>query len=167
MPETSANSPTLPPDDLRRELALAKPNEDSELPRIGVVGDTYTILLSGKDTGGRYCLIDMHVPAGGGPPRHRHDFEESFTIREGEIEITFRGQKSILRAGETANIPPNAPHQFANKTDRSVPPSVHMLAGRTGRVLPGRGYGRREPNDASSQTRRRQGGGIQGKSRTR
>jgi len=22
----------------------------------------------------------MHVPPGGGPPHHRHDFEESFTI---------------------------------------------------------------------------------------
>jgi hypothetical protein len=26
----------------------------------------------GKDTGGRYCLTDMHVPLGGGPPPHRH-----------------------------------------------------------------------------------------------
>ena len=44
------------------------------------MGDTYTILLTGKDTAGRYCLIDMYVPPGGGPPPHRHDFEESFTI---------------------------------------------------------------------------------------
>ena len=62
----------------------------------------------------------MRIPAGGGPPPHRHDFEESFTIFQGELEVTFRGVKSILRAGETANIPCNAPHQFQNKMDQPV-----------------------------------------------
>ena len=111
------NAP-IPPDDLERNLVLARPNEDQTLPHLGVVGDTYTILLTGKDTAGRYCLIDMLVPPGGGPPPHRHDFEEMFTILEGEIEVTFRGTKSIFRAGETANIPANAPHEFHNKTER-------------------------------------------------
>jgi quercetin dioxygenase-like cupin family protein len=105
---------TVPPDDLQRKLALARPDKDQGLPHIGLAGDTYTILLAGKDTAGRYCLIDMHVPPGGGPPPHRHNFEEMFTILEGEIEVTFRGVKSVVRAGETANIPANAPHQFRN-----------------------------------------------------
>ena len=109
---------TIPPDDLQRNLALARPNEDRTLLHLGVVGDTYTILLTGEDTAGRYCFIDMLVPPGGGPPPHRHDFEEMFTILEGEIEVTFRGEKSIVRAGETVNIPANAPHEFHNKTER-------------------------------------------------
>src|SRR5450631_4444729 len=109
---------TIPPDDLQRKLALARPNEDQKLPHIGLAGDTYTILLTGKDTAGRYCLIDMLVPPGGGPPPHRHDFEEMFTMLEGEIEVTFRGLKSVVRAGETANIPANAPHQFRNASER-------------------------------------------------
>jgi quercetin dioxygenase-like cupin family protein len=111
---------TIPPDDLQRNLTLARPNDDENLPHIGLVGDTYTILVSGKDTAGRYCLIDMFVPSGGGPPPHRHDFEEMFTILEGEIEVTFRGAKSVVRAGETASIPANAPHQFHNKSERPV-----------------------------------------------
>jgi len=110
----------IPPDDLQRNLTLARPNDDENLPHIGLVGDTYTILVSGKNTAGRYCLIDMFVPSGGGPPPHRHDFEEMFTILEGEIEVTFRGAKSVVRAGETANIPANAPHQFHNKSERPV-----------------------------------------------
>jgi hypothetical protein len=56
----------------------------------------------------------MHIPLGGGPPPHRHDFEESFTLLKGEIEATFRGEKSLVRAGETINIPANAPHSFSN-----------------------------------------------------
>ena len=111
-------SSILPPDDLQRNLALARPNEDQSLPHIGLAGDTYTILLTGKETAGRYCLIDMLVPPGGGPPPHRHDFEEMFTVLEGEIEVTFRGAKSVVRAGETANIPANAPHHFRNSSAR-------------------------------------------------
>jgi quercetin dioxygenase-like cupin family protein len=84
------------------------------------MGDTYTILLSGKETNGRYCLIDMHVPAGGGPGPHRHDFEEMFTILEGEIELTFSGKKQIVRPGETVNIPANAPHFFRNNVGQSA-----------------------------------------------
>lgn len=114
---TNENMP-IPPDDLQRNLVVARPNDDQNLPHIGLVGDTYTILLTGKDTAGCYCLIDMLVSSGGGPPPHRHDFEEMFTILEGEIEVTFRGVKSILRAGETVNIPANAPHSFRNKTER-------------------------------------------------
>jgi len=104
----------LPADNLARNLKIARPNTDESLPHLGLVGDTYTILLSGEDTDGRYCLIDMHIPPGGGPPPHRHDFEESFTVLEGEIEATFRGEKSIVHAGQTFNIPANAPHCFTN-----------------------------------------------------
>jgi quercetin dioxygenase-like cupin family protein len=47
----------------------------------------------------------MHVRAGGGPPPHRHDFEEMFSILDGEIELTFRGQTIVAGAGETVKIP--------------------------------------------------------------
>jgi uncharacterized cupin superfamily protein len=62
----------------------------------------------------------MHVPPGGGPPPHRHDFEESFILLEGEIEATFRGQKSFVRAGATVHIPANAPHQFQNTSNQAA-----------------------------------------------
>jgi len=112
---TPSYSP-IPADDLTRNLVLVQA-DDQGAPHIGLVGDTYTILLSGKDTEGRFCLIDMHIPPGGGPPPHRHDFEESFILLEGEIEATFRGQKSSVRAGATVHIPANAPHQFHNASD--------------------------------------------------
>jgi mannose-6-phosphate isomerase-like protein (cupin superfamily) len=98
----------------------SQPGRRSESAHIGLVGDTYTILLSGNDTNGRYCLIDMHIPLGGGPPPHRHDFEETFIIIDGEIEATFRGEKRVVKAGETINIPANAPHQFRNSSSKAV-----------------------------------------------
>ena len=110
-------SPTpqaIPPDDPTRSLTLARPNEDTTLRHVSIAGDTYTLLVTGDDTAGRYCLIDMFVPPAGGPPPHRHDFEEMFTVLEGVIEIMFRGTTSTARAGETINIPANAPHAFRN-----------------------------------------------------
>jgi quercetin dioxygenase-like cupin family protein len=113
--EAQAKAPAaaLPADDLARALVLAQSDSPGAL-HIGLVGDTYTILLGGKDTAGKFCLIDMHVPPAGGPPPHRHDFEETFVVLEGEIEATFRGVKSTARAGQTLHIPANAPHQFHN-----------------------------------------------------
>ena len=90
---------------------------------LSVVGDTYTVLVSGKQTEGRYCLIDMLVPDGSGPPLHRHDFEEMFTLLEGELEFTFRGETTTVPQGATVNIPANAPHQFRNASGKTV----HML----------------------------------------
>jgi quercetin dioxygenase-like cupin family protein len=111
---TSQIAGPIPPDDPRRDLKVGRPETDASLKHISLVGDTYTLLLTGADTNGRYCLIDMHIPPGGGPPPHRHDFEESFTVLEGEIEATFRGKKSIVKTGETLGIPANAAHSFTN-----------------------------------------------------
>lgn len=112
----------IPADDLKRRLTVADP-DGSQVRHVSVVGDTYTILVSGAQTDGRYCLIDMLVPDGGGPPPHRHDFEEMFTLLEGEVEFTFRGETSTVREGATVNIPANAPHMFKNKSGNTV----HML----------------------------------------
>jgi quercetin dioxygenase-like cupin family protein len=114
----SADVLPIPADDVSRNLVVA--NADGDLPHLGLVGDTYTVLLSARDTAGKYCLIDMHVPPGGGPPPHRHDFEETFIVQAGEIEATFRGEVSTVRAGETLHIPANAPHQFRNASKENV-----------------------------------------------
>jgi quercetin dioxygenase-like cupin family protein len=112
----------IPSDDPVRRLAVAQP-DDPRAKHVSVVGDTYTILISGADTLGHYCLIDMLVPDGGGPPPHRHDFEEAFTIQDGELEFTFRGEVRTVKAPSTVNIPANAPHQFKNVSGKTV----HML----------------------------------------
>jgi quercetin dioxygenase-like cupin family protein len=110
-----APRPPIPPDDNSRKLTVASPDSPT-VRHVAVVGDTYSILVSGAETAGKYCLIDMIVPDGGGPPPHRHDFEEMFTVLEGELEFAFRGQTTTVRAGSTVSIPANAPHVFKNKS---------------------------------------------------
>jgi quercetin dioxygenase-like cupin family protein len=113
----SSAASAIPADDPKRSLTVAQPDN---LRHIGLVGDTYTITVTGEQTAGRFCIIDMHIPPGGGPPPHRHDFEETFILLEGQMEATFRGRKLTVRAGETLNIPANAPHQFRNESDEAV-----------------------------------------------
>ncbi len=114
----STSTFSRPPDDLTRALALAQPNKPGSAIHLGVAGGTYTILVSSDDTAGRFCLIEMFVPPGGGPPPHRHDFEENILLLEGELAFTFRGQTQTIKAGETVNIPSNAPHRFQNTSSQ-------------------------------------------------
>ena len=120
MPNPTYAYPPLPPDDLERTLTVSQPDIDQSLLHLGVVGDTYTLLISGMQTGGRFCLFDMHIPPNGGPGPHRHDFEETFTVLDGEVEATFRGMKLTIKAGETINVPCNAPHQFHNNSSSTA-----------------------------------------------
>ena len=124
MSDTSGKPPSapIPPDDPNRKLTVADP-DGAGVRHVSVAGGVYTILVSGAETAGRYCLVDMLVPDGGGPPSHRHDFEEMFTLLDGELEFTFRGETETVRAGSTVNIPANAPHQFKNTSGKTA----HML----------------------------------------
>jgi quercetin dioxygenase-like cupin family protein len=115
----SLEGDVIPADDLERKLAMVAV-DSAEAEHIGLVGDTYTVLATGRDTAGNYCAFDMHIPPGGGPGPHRHDFEESFTLLEGEMQATFRGETRTVHAGETIVIPANAPHQFHNASDGAV-----------------------------------------------
>lgn len=109
----------LPPDDPSRDLTHVRA-DDPKLENIHLAGGTYTILVSGADTNGQYCLLDFNVPPCAGPGHHRHDFEEMFHILEGEAEVHFRGTRRTARAGETVNIPANAPHFFRNVSNQRL-----------------------------------------------
>jgi quercetin dioxygenase-like cupin family protein len=111
----------LPPDDPTRKLRIANPDgPNMRQVSVGTAGATYTILVSGQESGGRYCLIDMYVPDGSGPPPHRHDFDESFTILEDEVEFTVRGQPDTVPTGSTVTVPSNAPHFFRNISGKAA-----------------------------------------------
>src|ERR1700710_1320177 len=103
----------IPPDNIARRLRVADP-DGRAVKHVSVAGGTYTVLVGGEDTAEKYGLIAMFVPPAGGPPPHRHDFEEMFSVLEGAVDFTFRGETSTVAAGTTINIPANAPHSFKN-----------------------------------------------------
>jgi quercetin dioxygenase-like cupin family protein len=80
-----------------------------------VVGDLYTILAAGEDTGGAYALIHAEVPPGGGPPPHVHRREdEAFYVLEGELAFQADGRDIAASAGAWVTLAKGSLHTFRN-----------------------------------------------------
>lgn len=86
---------------------------------ISVVGDSYRVIISGKQTNGAYAVIDMLVPPGAGPGPHAHaHIQESFYVLDGEIEVKTETKTYTAKKGSFVNIPMGGMvHCFKNKTD--------------------------------------------------
>ena len=76
--------------------------------------------LTSHETTGNYDLMLAETPPKVvGPPPHLHNsFKESFLIIEGEMEFMVNGDTTIVKAGESVDIPPKTLHTFANKSDK-------------------------------------------------
>ena len=83
-----------------------------------VAGGIYRILVSGTQTNGEFAVIEMSVPAGGGPGPHAHaNFQESFYVIEGEVEVKTEQGSFTATKGAFVNIPLGGMvHCFKNKS---------------------------------------------------
>jgi quercetin dioxygenase-like cupin family protein len=87
-----------------------------ETPVVWMPGGVRTeIHLSGEDTGGAFCLLVDHPPAGWALPAHRHRGEaETVHIIEGDFLMELDGERSHLSAGETIHVPQGVIHSSGN-----------------------------------------------------
>ena len=80
-----------------------------------VLGDTVTPKITSEDTGGRYCVLELVSPPGGGTPMHVHHREdESFYILEGEFSVQVGGHVQRTAAGSFVFGPREIPHRYEN-----------------------------------------------------
>ena len=91
-------------------------------PNLSVVGDTYRILISGKETGGAFSTMEFNIPPNGGPGPHSHaDFQESFYVVEGEVEVKSEAGSFSARKGSFVSIPQGGIiHDFKNNTNKNA-----------------------------------------------
>ena len=74
-----------------------------------------SVCLSGTNTGGAYCLLEVSLAPGMGVPRHTHTREdEAYFVLAGELEVTVGDKTFVLRPGETLLAPRDIPHQLRN-----------------------------------------------------
>src|SRR5215472_12311989 len=74
-----------------------------------------SVCLSGIDTGGAYCLLEVSLAPGIGVPRHTHTREdEVYFVLAGELEVTVGERTFVLRPGDTLLAPRDIPHQLRN-----------------------------------------------------
>ena len=74
-----------------------------------------SVCLSGADTGGAYCLLEVALAPGMSVPRHTHTREdEAYYVLAGELEVVVGDEIFVLRAGDTLIAPRDIPHQLRN-----------------------------------------------------
>ena len=80
-----------------------------------VLGDTVTPKITSENTGGRYCVLELVSPPGGGTPMHVHHREdESFYVLEGEFTVHVGGHVQRAAAGSFVFGPKEIPHRYEN-----------------------------------------------------
>ena len=87
-----------------------------------MVGDTYRILITGKQTDGAFSTMEFNIPPNGGPGPHSHaDFHESFYVVEGEVEVNFEAASYTAKNGSFVTIRKGGIiHNFKNKTNQNA-----------------------------------------------
>jgi quercetin dioxygenase-like cupin family protein len=77
-----------------------------------------SVCLSGADTGGAYCLLEVSLAPGMSVPRHTHTREdEAYFVLFGELEVIVGDEVFILRSGDSLMAPRDIPHQLRNSGD--------------------------------------------------
>jgi len=74
-----------------------------------------SICLSGKETGGAYCLLEVSLAPGMAVPRHTHTREdEVYFVLAGELEVIVGEKTFVLEPGDTLLAPRDIPHALRN-----------------------------------------------------
>ena len=84
-------------------------------------GSHARMLVSGKHSGGAYCMLEISSPAGRATPNHKHEHEdETIHMLDGELTVDIEGVLYVLTAGETLLLQRGTAHQLFNRSDRSA-----------------------------------------------
>ncbi len=81
--------------------------------------------LKGADHGATISLILDHSDPGQGPRLHRHPYDETWVVIEGNL--TFHSGDERLKAGpgDIVIVPPGAAHQIRQRRSGTLAPGVH------------------------------------------
>jgi quercetin dioxygenase-like cupin family protein len=70
--------------------------------------------LKGADHGATISLILDHSDPGQGPRLHRHPYDETWVVQEGNLTFQLGGECSKAGPGDIVIVPPGVPHKFTN-----------------------------------------------------
>lgn len=80
-------------------------------PALHVLGVNVTVLASNVRTRG-YEITLQAGEEGVGPPPHRHDWDESFYVLRGNVEITVAGRADHCTPGMLVHLPAGTVHGY-------------------------------------------------------
>ena len=76
--------------------------------------------FQGIKHGANVSFFIVRFSPGKGPKKHRHPYEETFIILDGEIEAILDGETKTLSENNIVIIPAGTWHEFKNRTDSQV-----------------------------------------------
>ena len=81
-----------------------------------LLGELYTIKVTGAETGGAFAVVEqMTPPDAPGPPPHRHHrTDETFYVLEGDLEFSADGATVRAGAGSVVRVPRGLLHTYRN-----------------------------------------------------
>jgi len=85
-------------------------------PALRVLGEEITVLASGAETGGYELFVQKGGP-GMGPPPHAHDWDESFYILQGELDIGVGEAVAVCGPGALVHVPAGTIHWFRFRSE--------------------------------------------------
>lgn len=89
-------------------------------------------LFQGEAYGANLSCFVVQFAPGGGPPLHRHPYEEVFLIQEGIAHFTVADEEIDAEGGQVVVVPAAMPHRFVNTGDGplrliSIQPSPRVV----------------------------------------
>src|SRR5262252_7745849 len=102
---------------------------DTYTRALNVVGEKITVLASQAATQG-YEVFLQQGAEGPGPPPHSHDWDESFYITRGTVEIGYDDKVIVGTAGTFVHVPAGTVHHFRFGTGGGEMVSVTSHGGR-------------------------------------
>jgi quercetin dioxygenase-like cupin family protein len=84
-----------------------------EARTLNAFGETFVILLDGKQTGEKFTAFLSISPPGGGPGPHYHEREDEwFYIVEGQVDFFLDGTWTMVSPGDCVYSPRGSVHGF-------------------------------------------------------
>ena len=85
-----------------------------------------TARFEGEGNGSSVSFFIVRNQPGDGADKHRHPYDETFVILDGEIEVIVDEELRMLGAGTIAIVPAGVWHEFKNRGDRvSLMVNIH------------------------------------------
>ena len=82
---------------------------------IEVLGDKVSLRLTSSDTNGKYSFLEFETPEGVGQPPHSHNWDETYIVLEGELDLNLNGVSTIISAGHSIDVPAGTIHAPISK----------------------------------------------------
>lgn len=124
---------------------IVRAGTDREAAPFTFLDGVFNVLVSGKDTDGRFVIFDTLRPQKTGPALHLHtDCDEWFMVLDGTFKFRLGDREVQASAGDALLAPKGLPHAFIKVSEGTARMLVmHQPAGtmeeyfRTGAARPG------------------------------